>query len=58
MSLVGSRPFFEKHIPLYSPEQFRRHEVRQRITGWAQGNGRNNISWAKKIKLDVWYVNN
>jgi undecaprenyl phosphate N,N'-diacetylbacillosamine 1-phosphate transferase len=58
MSLVGPRPLLEKYIPLYSPEQFRRHEVRPGITGWAQVNGRNNISWAKKFELDVWYVNN
>jgi lipopolysaccharide/colanic/teichoic acid biosynthesis glycosyltransferase len=56
MSLVGPRPLLEKYIPLYSKEQFRRHEVRPGITGWAQVNGRNNISWAKKFELDVWYV--
>jgi len=58
MSLVGPRPLLEKYIPLYSPEQFRRHEVQPGITGWAQVNGRNNISWAKKFELDVWYVDN
>ena len=58
MSLIGPRPLLEKYIPLYSPEQFRRHEVRPGITGWAQVNGRNNITWAKKFELDVWYVDN
>ena len=58
MSLVGPRPLLEKYLPLYSKEQFRRHEVRPGITGWAQVNGRNNISWAKKFELDVWYVDN
>lgn len=58
MSLVGPRPLLEKYIPLYSKEQFRRHEVRPGITGWAQVNGRNNITWAKKFELDVWYVDN
>ncbi len=57
MSLVGSRPLIERYISLYSKEQFCRHEVKLGITGWAQVNGRNNISWAKKFELDVWYVN-
>jgi undecaprenyl phosphate N,N'-diacetylbacillosamine 1-phosphate transferase len=58
MSLVGPRPLLEKYIPLYTKEQFRRHEVRPGITGWAQVNGRNNITWVKKFELDVWYVDN
>ena len=58
MSVVGPRPLIERYLPLYSKDQFRRHEVRPGITGWAQVNGRNNISWAKKFELDVWYVNN
>lgn len=58
MSMVGPRPLLKKYIPLYSPEQFRRHGVQPGITGWAQVNGRNNISWAKKFELDVWYVDN
>ena len=56
MALIGPRPLLPKYIPLYSKEQFRRHEVRPGITGWAQINGRNNISWTKKFELDVWYV--
>lgn len=58
MSMVGPRPLLEKYIPLYTKEQYRRHEVRPGITGWAQVNGRNNITWAKKFELDVWYVDN
>ena len=58
MSLVGPRPLLMEYLPLYSPEQARRHEVRPGITGWAQVNGRNAISWDDKFKLDLWYVNN
>ena len=56
MSLVGPRPVLMEYLPLYSPEQARRHAVRPGITGWAQVNGRNAISWDDKFKLDVWYV--
>lgn len=58
MSLVGPRPLLMEYLPLYSKEQYRRHEVRPGVTGWAQVNGRNAISWEEKFKLDVWYVDN
>ncbi|NMP30453.1 sugar transferase [Thalassotalea sp. M1531] len=58
MSLVGPRPLLIEYLPLYSHEQAKRHNVRPGITGWAQVNGRNNLSWQEKFKLDVWYVEN
>ncbi len=56
MALIGPRPLLIQYLPLYSPEQARRHEVRPGISGWAQCHGRNAISWAEKFRLDVWYV--
>lgn len=58
MSLVGPRPLLMEYLPLYSPEQSRRHEVRPGITGWAQINGRNAITWDQKFAHDIWYVDN
>jgi sugar transferase EpsL len=56
MSLVGPRPLLMEYLPLYTPEQARRHEVRPGVTGWAQVNGRNALTWERKFELDVWYV--
>jgi lipopolysaccharide/colanic/teichoic acid biosynthesis glycosyltransferase len=58
MSLAGPRPLLMEYLPLYSKKQYRRHDVRPGVTGWAQVNGRNAISWEEKFKLDVWYVDN
>ena len=58
MSLVGPRPLLLEYLPLYTPEQARRHEVRPGLTGWAQVNGRNAMTWEEKFELDIWYVDN
>ncbi|VVN65163.1 putative sugar transferase EpsL [Pseudomonas fluorescens] len=58
MSMVGPRPLLVEYLPLYNAEQYRRHEVRPGVTGWAQINGRNALSWNEKFTLDVWYVDN
>ena len=58
MSIVGPRPLLLEYLPLYSRRQSLRHELRPGITGWAQINGRNNISWERKLEMDVWYVEN
>src|SRR5690606_34238118 len=58
MSLVGPRPLLMEYLPLYSLREFRRHEVRPGVTGWAQVNGRNSLSWQQKFEMDVWYVDN
>ncbi len=58
MSLVGPRPLLMEYLPLYTPEQYRRHEVQPGVTGWAQINGRNALTWEEKFALDVWYVEN
>ncbi|PHQ26779.1 sugar transferase [Marinobacter guineae] len=58
MSLVGPRPLLMEYLPLYSSEQYRRHNVRPGVTGWAQVNGRNALSWDEKFRMDVWYVDN
>ena len=58
MSLVGPRPLLMEYLPLYDQHQMRRHQVRPGVTGWAQVNGRNALSWPQKFELDVWYVDN
>ena len=58
MSLVGPRPLMMKYLDRYTPQQARRHEVKPGITGWAQINGRNNITWEEKFEMDVWYIDN
>ncbi|AVD84309.1 sugar transferase [Pseudomonas sp. SWI6] len=58
MSLVGPRPLLMEYLPLYNARQYRRHDVRPGVTGWAQVNGRNSLTWEKKFELDVWYVEN
>lgn len=58
MSLIGPRPFLKEYLPLYTKEQNRRHEILPGLTGWAQVNGRNSLSWEERFKLDVWYVDN
>jgi lipopolysaccharide/colanic/teichoic acid biosynthesis glycosyltransferase len=58
MSVVGPRPLLMRYLPLYNDQQFRRHTIKPGLTGWAQVNGRNSLSWEEKFELDVWYVDN